>query len=87
MLLDHLRYQLTNLKELCLDANDLYGTIPTELGRLTELELLNLSWNLLTGTLPSEIEGCQIYDGGRSVLKAKAFLVQYQQEPHIEYLS
>ena len=40
---------------LDLAGNDLTGSIPPELGDLSELEVLELNSNLLTGTLPSEL--------------------------------
>jgi hypothetical protein len=47
------------------DANDLSGTIPTELGLLKSLEELRLEDNsLLTGTIPSEV--CDLLAGSLS---------------------
>lgn len=47
---------LPNLHYLSVAANyDLSGTIPTELGLLTELTRLGLNTNQLTGTIPSEL--------------------------------
>jgi Leucine-rich repeat (LRR) protein len=40
---------------LGLSRNLLTGTIPTELGKLTNLRMLSLSGNQLTGTIPSEL--------------------------------
>jgi Leucine-rich repeat (LRR) protein len=40
---------------LDLEFNDLTGTIPSELGKLTVLSSINLSLNLLTGQMPSEL--------------------------------
>jgi Leucine-rich repeat (LRR) protein len=37
------------------DENKLSGTIPIELGELTELENLFLSENQITGTIPVEL--------------------------------
>ncbi len=41
--------------ELDLSENELNGTIPSELGSLTNLEELNLSQNQLSGTIPLEL--------------------------------
>eukprot|EP00752_Nemacystus_decipiens_P008486 g7583.t1 len=43
------------VKQLKLDANNLRGTIPEELGELAALEYLYLSRNQLTGTIPGEL--------------------------------
>ena len=37
------------------DANDLIGSIPSELGKLTQLQSLYLADNELTGYIPSEL--------------------------------
>jgi Leucine-rich repeat (LRR) protein len=44
-----------HVSELNLSSNKLTGTIPTELGNLSNLEYLNLSWNELSGTIPTEL--------------------------------
>jgi hypothetical protein len=41
--------------ELGLPDNDLRGTIPPELGNLTNMRNLFLSWNELTGSIPAEL--------------------------------
>ena len=41
--------------ELSLEENDLSGTLPAELGALTNLEDLLLSENALAGTIPPEL--------------------------------
>ena len=41
--------------EIRLSGSELNGTIPPELGKLTELRKLNLSNNSLTGSIPSEL--------------------------------
>ncbi|MCY4646403.1 MAG: Ig-like domain-containing protein, partial [Gammaproteobacteria bacterium] len=46
---------LTELRELLLDHNELGGGIPRELGRLTNLHKLNLETNNLYGPIPSEL--------------------------------
>ena len=43
--------------EIRLSGLELNGTIPRELGKLTELRKLNLSTNSLTGSIPPEL-GC-----------------------------
>lgn len=43
------------INSLAVDTNNLFGTIPTELGVLDGLAALSLSRNHLTGTIPSEI--------------------------------
>jgi len=40
---------------LSLYQNRLTGTIPAEIGQLTELEWLNLGWNRMTGPVPVEL--------------------------------
>ena len=42
---------------LSLSFNELTGTIPAELGSLSNLERLSLSFNELTGTIPTELGG------------------------------
>lgn len=41
--------------DLNLSLNNLTGTIPAELGNLTNLETLNLSYNQLRGAIPAEL--------------------------------
>jgi Leucine-rich repeat (LRR) protein len=43
------------IEELSLGSNFLTGTIPTELGTLSNLIVLNIGRNTLEGTIPSEI--------------------------------
>jgi len=43
------------VKEVILPSKGLSGTIPSELGLLTELEVLNLNNNMLQGSIPQEI--------------------------------
>ncbi|GMN63660.1 hypothetical protein TIFTF001_032734 [Ficus carica] len=45
----------TNLVQIHLDENLLYGPIPPQISRLVNLTLLNLSSNLLNGTIPLEL--------------------------------
>lgn len=45
----------TNLVQIHLDENLLYGPIPPQISRLVNLTLLNLSSNLLNGTIPPEL--------------------------------
>mmetsp|Transcript_44435 Transcript_44435/g.52049 ORF Transcript_44435/g.52049 Transcript_44435/m.52049 type:complete len:104 (-) Transcript_44435:258-569(-) len=47
--------QLTELKELRMNANRIHGTIPTEIGKLTLMEKLILDYNRLSGTVPEEL--------------------------------
>lgn len=45
-----------SVKELFFNSNNLTGTIPPELGQLSQLSLLDLRLNFLTGTIPSELQ-------------------------------
>lgn len=42
-----------NIERILLDGNNLFGTLPAEIGDLTELELLDLSDNRLNGAVPA----------------------------------
>ena len=44
-----------NLKYLGMQQGGLSGTIPTEIGTLTNLSILDFDFNQLTGTLPTEL--------------------------------
>lgn len=46
---------LSNLKELWLDDNELSGTLPDELGGLTNLQYLTLKNNLFAGMFPQSL--------------------------------
>jgi len=46
---------LTNLKELYLQSNQINGSIPLELGNLHSLEYLDLSHNFISGEAPAEL--------------------------------
>lgn len=48
---------LFDLRSLGLGSNRIGGTIPSELGRLSNLSSLNLGSNNLVGTLPTELSG------------------------------
>ena len=48
-------YSIENTTELYLGNNQLTGSIPPEIGKLTNLTYLRLSSNQLTGSIPSEI--------------------------------
>ena len=49
-------FELTKLQELTLDGNKgISGTIPEEIGRLTDLIAVDIDDNSLTGTLPSSL--------------------------------
>lgn len=43
------------LERLRVHINELKGTIPTEIGRLTDLDVLGVGRNFLTGTIPTQI--------------------------------
>ena len=43
------------MRWLSLQDNGLSGTLPSELGSLSNLQRLELAWNSLSGTLPSEL--------------------------------
>jgi hypothetical protein len=45
----------TIVYSIYLGDNNLNGTIPTELGNLTNLRYLELKWNQLSGSIPSEL--------------------------------
>ncbi len=49
-------YQINITTELNLTQNKLTGSIPSEVGNLTNLEYLSLGDNQLTGEIPPEIE-------------------------------
>ncbi|XP_072999593.1 uncharacterized protein [Typha latifolia] len=49
---------LTFLRFLRLDDNNLHGNLPPELGRLSRLRNLNLSMNYLQGEIPATISQC-----------------------------
>ena len=49
-------YSIENTTELNLSSNQLTGSIPPEIGNLTNLRDLRLSSNQLTGSIPPEIE-------------------------------
>ena len=44
-----------SVTELRLSGNSLSGSIPSELGRLTNLTTLDLAFNSLSGSIPSEL--------------------------------
>ena len=44
---------MSRLRYLLLSRNDLSGSIPTELGQLTNLKALYLYMNSLSGSIPS----------------------------------
>ena len=46
---------MTSLRTLLLNDNNLFGTIPTEIGLMKKIAHLDLSSNDLRGELPSEI--------------------------------
>jgi hypothetical protein len=53
---DELVRSLKQLSFLDLSANDLTGTIPIEIGLLSNLELLYLDSNFFSGTIPSQMQ-------------------------------
>ncbi len=48
-------YSVRNTYEINLTNNGLFGSIPKEVGYLTNLTNLNLYWNQLTGSIPSQL--------------------------------
>ena len=63
------------LRELNLKRNNMTGTIPTELGHLSDqLQVLDFSSNSLTGTLPTELG---------KLLNVEDFHVSLHQSTHI----
>ena len=46
---------MTSLMTLVMSSNEQTGTLPTELGQLTNLESLALDNNLFSGVLPTEL--------------------------------
>ncbi|GAV88804.1 Pkinase domain-containing protein/LRR_1 domain-containing protein/LRRNT_2 domain-containing protein/LRR_8 domain-containing protein, partial [Cephalotus follicularis] len=49
----------TNVVEIHLDDNLIYGSIPPHISKLVNVTLLNFSSNLLSGTIPPELCGMQ----------------------------
>ena len=43
------------MNQLYLEINNLWGTIPTELGKMTEMQYMHLSVNQLMGTIPKHL--------------------------------
>lgn len=74
---------LANLTTLVMSSNAMKsGTIPTELGRLSNLQLLNLDAYGLKGTLPTELDNRSrlsiLYmDGNRSLDPFLSLLEQW----------
>ena len=64
-------YSGGDLEELELPSNGLSGSIPPELGDLTELDDLDLSDNALTGSIPSEVRDLDRLEVVRMLLKPK----------------
>lgn len=58
----------TFLRTLNLGHNALTGSIPTQLGTLTNLQILDISFNNLTGAVPSELGliNASIFDGWKA---------------------
>ena len=54
--------------QLWLSGNDLTGTIPTELGLLSNLEYLDLAWNQLTSSVPTSLENLPNLSKSQSLL-------------------
>ncbi|XP_052727134.1 putative leucine-rich repeat receptor-like serine/threonine-protein kinase At2g24130 [Vigna angularis] len=52
---DTLPSQLTNIRTLLLQENQIFGSIPRSLANLSRLFILNLTSNLLNGTISSDI--------------------------------
>ena len=48
-------YSIENTNSLSLQERGLTGSIPPEIGNLTNLTYLNLGFNQITGSIPSEI--------------------------------
>jgi hypothetical protein len=59
---DDLEPETVTLIHLRLDSNNLTGTLPAALKRITLLRVLNLRNNSLTGTIPEELEKLEILD-------------------------
>ncbi len=53
-----------NITRLDLGSNQLTGTIPPEIGNLTNLSYLGLQNNYLNGEIPSSIKQTALYDNG-----------------------
>ena len=54
MLLSHLSINYTAATVIA-DNNKLFGTIPSQIGNLTELRVFEVDHNALTGTIPTEL--------------------------------
>ena len=81
---------MSNLTQLILGSNQLTGSIPPEIGNLTNLEVLWLSDNQLTGSIPPEIGnltnliGLRLNDNQLTGIIPDEICNQGDSSPHLE---
>ena len=82
---------MINLTQLILGSNQLTGSIPPEIGNLTNLEVLWLSDNQLTGSIPPEIGnltnliGLRLNDNQLTGIIPDEICNQGDSSPELEY--